>query len=154
MSVSKLQLVGSLAKILYPKTRLRHNQIFWISAILNGLLVYFIFFHRPTNKVPPGLVFVSLLPVAWPRHQHSVMFQASQPTGLEEVGSGITQVRRDGRLTEALHLFGLHQFTERLERQDRVTVTKVRRTSGYLYVPADILTLESQKINDCQCVGR
>lgn len=31
----------------------------------------------PTNKVPPSLVLISLLPVARPGHQDSVMFQAS-----------------------------------------------------------------------------
>lgn len=83
-----------------------------------GLLVY-LPSQLHTNEVPPGLVLVSLLPVAGPRHQHSVVFQASQPTGLEEVGGGVTQVGGHGHLTEALHLLSLHQFTQRLERQDR-----------------------------------
>lgn len=96
--------------------------LFWLFLNLIGLLSL----HKqipkvqarwPTNEVSPGLVLVSLLPVAWPGYQHSIMFQASEATGLEEVGGGITQVGGHGHLTEALHLFGLHQFTQRLERR-------------------------------------
>ena len=61
---------------------------------------------------------VSLFPVARPRDQHSVVFQASQSAGLEQVGGGVTQIRRHGHLTEALHLLSLHQFMQCLERCD------------------------------------
>lgn len=70
---------------------------------------------RQTDEVPAGLVLVALLPVARPGHQHGVVFQASEPADLEQVGGGVTQVGGDGHLTEALHLLRLHQFTQRLD---------------------------------------
>lgn len=69
---------------------------------------------------------VALLPVAWPGHQHGVVFEASQPTGLEEVGGGVAQVGGDGHLTEALHLLSLHQFTEGLDGDTESLVLKGR----------------------------
>lgn len=85
-------------------------------------------FRKPTDEVPPGLVLISLLPVAWPGDQHSVMFQASEPTGLEQVGGGITHVRRHSHLTEALYLLSLHQFMQCLKGMtERITVTKRER---------------------------
>lgn len=69
---------------------------------------------------------VALLPVARPGHQHGVVFEASQPTGLEEVGGGVAQVGGDGHLTEALHLLGLHQFTEGLDGDTESSLLKGR----------------------------
>lgn len=60
------------------------------------------------------MVIVVLLPVARPGHQHGVVLQAPEATGLEQVGGGVAEVGGDGHLTEALHLLRLHQFTQRL----------------------------------------
>lgn len=73
-----------------PKAEFRPSQSLSVSFFFG--CDTFLYQKKPTNEIPPYLVVVRLLPVAWPRHQYSVMFQASQPTGLEQVGRSIVQV--------------------------------------------------------------
>lgn len=78
-----------------------------------------------TDQVPPGLVIICLLPVARPGDQNGIVFQAPQPAGLEQMGRGVTEVGGYGHLAEALHLLGLHQFTQRLEGSaEKINATK------------------------------
>lgn len=70
------------------------------------------------------MVLLALLPIAWPADQDGVVLEAAQPTGLDQVRGGVTQVGGDHHLAEALHLLALHQLLHRLQSKRQVLPKK------------------------------